>query len=229
VPEPIQPQLASLAAVALYVLREHLPIGGRTDEVLRYEALADKTAYLYAAADADLVANYAAPIHNSRGFPVDPDDVMRVIAMIVQDDPLADAIEALDARHPTWHFHRHGSAVLHVRGEFRAPFAAAAEVLDSITDMPVAAAWATNHRGEWALAARQDTELIHVEPAKVGIAWRHYRLTSLITPTSISRNGDLASRARVRHVPLTKCFPEALAVLNATGIDMAEGPPVECL
>ena len=48
---------------------------------------------------AALVADYADAIRNSRGFPVDPDDVMRNVSMIVDDNPFANAIDLLEDRH----------------------------------------------------------------------------------------------------------------------------------
>jgi hypothetical protein len=228
VSERIQPQTASLAAVAVYLMRDQLFRLGRTSELLRYEDACAETAHLYADADPAIVADYAAPFTNSRGFPVDPDDVMRVITMIVQDDPLVDAIDALDTRHPTWQVHKHGRNVLHVHGDFRIPFTAAAEALDALTGVDPTAVWATNDDGRWTLVARQEDDLIHVETQKANVTWRHYRLSNLISPTGIARDGNVASRARVKHVPLVQPFPEAVAVLAAVGVDVTDGPPAAC-
>ncbi|GAB3137191.1 hypothetical protein GCM10027290_02470 [Micromonospora sonneratiae] len=225
VPTEVEASAASFAAVAIYLIRDHLPVSGRTREVIRYEAAAEKTAHLYPAADLDLIGSHSDGLHNSRGFPVDPDEVVRVISMIVQDDPLADAIEVLGTRHGDWTMHRHQGAVLHVHGAFRNPFTAAAEALDAADRTDMLAVWATNTHGGWALAVRSGQDLFHIELSRGLVMWRHYRLGRLTTATRLCRDSELASRLRVSHGPLTQPIPGATTAFLRVGLDVAHGPP----
>lgn len=225
VPTDLEANVASFAAVAIYLIRDHVPASGRTREAVRFEAAAAATAHLYPAAVVELVANHAAGVHNSRGFPVDPDEVMRVVAMVVQDDPLADAIEALGMRHSDWKVHRHSGQVLHIHGSFRTPFYAAAEALETADQVDVLAVWATSVHGSWALAVRSGKDLFHVERTRGHTIWRHFRLNSLATATRISRDSELASRLRVQHGPLTRPIPEAVAVFLSAGLNVLDAAP----
>ncbi|MEU1964155.1 hypothetical protein ABZ541_03255 [Micromonospora sediminicola] len=225
VPPAIEANVASVAAVALYLIRDHLPTTGRPAEYLRYKAAAHRAAHLVVAADAILVADHAEAINNSRGFPIDPDDVMRTAAMIVQDDPIATAIDILEDRRPTWRISRHADTALHIGATFTNPFPAAAEALDAIDGADVAAAWATSANGRWAIAARTAEDLIRVEQRDGAVQWWHYRLTVLGNATRIARDNEFASRVRIQHGPLNRPFPEALTLLATAGIDVAAGPP----
>ncbi|MFI5490554.1 hypothetical protein [Micromonospora echinaurantiaca] len=224
-PAAIEANVASVAAVALYLIRDHLPTAGRPAEYLRYEEAAERAAHLVVAADATLVADYAEAISNSRGFPIDPDDVMRTAAMIVHDDPLATAIDKLEDRRPAWRVNRHADTALHVGGTFTNPFHAAAEALDAIDGAGVVAVWATGANGRWAIAARAADDLIRVEQRDGAVRWWHYRLTMLGDATRIARDNELASRVRINHGPLNRPFPEALTLLARAGVNVAAGPP----
>ncbi len=80
---------------------------------------------------------------------------MHVIEVIVQDDPLTQAIDALEARHPDWRAHKHNDAVLHVDGNARNTFLLAAEALDAIPDTSrMAAVFATGTTAGWTIAIR---------------------------------------------------------------------------
>ncbi|MFF0255975.1 hypothetical protein ACFYPW_26155 [Micromonospora zamorensis] len=225
IPPAIEANVASVAAVALYLIRDHLPTTGRPAEYLRYEAAAHRAAHLVVAADAILVADHAEAISNSRGFPIDPDDVMRTVAMIVDDDPIATAIDVLEDRRPAWRVSRHADAALHVGGTFTNPFPAAAEALDAIDGADVAAVWATSANGRWAIAARAADDLMRVEQRDGAVQWWHYRVTVLGDAIRIARDNEFASRVRIHHGPLNSPFPEALTLLANAGIDVAAGPP----
>jgi hypothetical protein len=228
IPERICRQAASVAAVAIYLMHEYRPTTGRTGEVLLYEKAASQTAHLYVEADPQLVADYAAPFTNKNGYPIDPDAVMHVISMIVQGDPLAEAAELLEDRHPAWQIHKHNDTLLHIDGDFRAPFLPAAEALDAIEGADRIAVWVTGRPAVWTVVTRHDDTLIRVDKQKGRIMWWHYRLSKLISPSGIAHGQDLASRVRILHGPLNQAFPEAERALVATGFDPANEPPTHC-
>jgi len=56
---------------------------------------------------------------------------------------------------------------------------------------------------------------------------QQYKLGNLVTPTRISREPDLATRARIRNGPLGQHFPAAIQALTAAGFGLAD-PPSRC-
>lgn len=229
IPERMSSRAASWAAIAVYLLHEHRPTVGRPAEVLMYEEAAAGVSHLLPDADPQLVADFAGPFTNATGSPVDPDDVMHVIGMIVQGDPLAEAIDILGNNRPGWAAHKHNSRLLHVHGEFRATFPPAAEALDAVAGMDGAAVWATGVTAGWTIAIRDAGTLIRIEKSPQGpVTWQHYRLGTLSSPTGIARDPELANRVRIRYGALGVPFPAALAALTAAGMDLSADPPSDC-
>jgi hypothetical protein len=229
IPDRLSPQVASWAALATYLMHQHRPTTGRVAETLSYEKAARAVSHLFPDADAGLVADYAGPFTNKNGSPVDADAVLYVIEVIVQDDPLATAVDALDGAHPDWQVHKHNDALLHVDGGFRNTFLPAAEAVDAIPEMarPVAV-YATGAGVGWTIAIRCDGTLIHVERGpQGGVTWQQYRLGSLTSPTGLARDPERRTRARVNHGRQDQPFPAAIEALTATGFGLSD-PPTEC-
>ena len=228
-PERLATAAASWAALAVYLMHEQRPAGGRTSETAEYAEARAAAAHLLSGASAALVADLAAPFTNGNGFPVDPDAVMHVTGLVAQEDPLADAIDALASTRPEWSVHRHGSRLLHVESSGRGTFLQAAQALESVPGDTDAAVWATGTTPAWAIAVRFEGALFHVESdARGQLLWRHYRLGPLATPTALARNPELAARSRVNHGALKDPFPEAIRALVATGVDLSGGAPSDC-
>jgi len=228
-PERLATAAASWAALAVYLMHEQRPAGGRTSETAEYAEARAAAAHLLPGASAALVADLAAPFTNRNGFPVDPDAVMHVTGLVAQEDPLADAIDALASARPEWSVHRHGSRLLHVESSGRGTFLQAAQSLESVPGGADAAVWATGTTPAWAIAVRFEGALFHVESdARGQLLWRHYRLGPLATPTALARNPELAARSRVNHGALKDPFPEAIQALVATGVDLSGGAPSDC-
>jgi hypothetical protein len=228
-PERLAVAAASWAALAVYLMHEHRPTGGRAAEATAYEEARAAAGRLLPAASAALVAGLAAPFTNGSRFPVDPDAVMHVAWLVAQGDPLADAIDALASAKPDWSVHSHGGRLLHVQTSGRGTFLHAAEALESMPGDLDAAVWATGTTPAWAIAVRFEGSLVHVESdARGQLLWRQYRLGPLATPTALARNPELAARSRVNHGALKNPFPEAIRALVATGVDLAGGTPSDC-
>jgi hypothetical protein len=210
-------------------MHEHRPTTGRPGESVLYEKAADAVSYLLPDTDAALLAGLAEPFTNGNGSPVDVDAVLDVIAIIVQDDPLAVAVDIMGANHPAWDVHKHGPALLHVDGDFRATFLPAAEALEAVPGPGTVTVWATGSTAAWTLAARRDGALIRVERGIAGqFTWRHYRLGALTSPVGIARDPERANRSVISHGPLNRPFDEAIEVLAATGVNLTADPPSQC-
>jgi hypothetical protein len=228
-PERLAAAAASWAALAVYLMHEHRPAGGRAPEAAAYEEARAAAAHLLPGASAALVADLAGPFTNGSGFPVDPDAVMHVTGLAAQEDPLADAIDALASAKPDWSVHGHGGRLLHLQSGGRGTFLHAAEVLEHMPGGTDAAVWATGTTSAWAIAVRFEGTLVHVESdARGQLLWRHYRLGPLATPTALARNPELATRSRIGHGALKNPFPEAIQALLATGVDLTGGTPSDC-
>jgi hypothetical protein len=228
-PERLTAPAASWTALAVYLMQEHRPAGGRAAEAAAYEEARAAAAGLLPGASAALVADLAVPFTNGSGFPVDPDAVIHLTGLVAQEDPLADAIDALGRARPEWSVHKHGDRMLHVQAAGRGTFLHAAEALERVPGDSDVAVWATGSTPVWAIAVRFEGALIHVESDVRGqLLWRHYRLGPLATPTALARNPELAARSRVNHGPLKDPFPEAIRALLATGVDLSGGTPTDC-
>jgi hypothetical protein len=229
VPDRLAAAAASWAALAVYLMHEHRTADGRPPEATAQAEARAAAAVLLPRTSAALVAGLATPFTNGSGFPVDPDAVMHVTGLVTQDDPLADAIDALSSARPDWSVHRHGGRLLHLQSGGRGTFLHAAEALEAVPSAADAAVWATGATQAWAIAVRFEGDLVHVESdARGQLLWRHYRLGPLATPTALARNPELAARSRISHGALKNPFPEAIKALLATGVDLAGGTPSDC-
>ena len=229
IPERLAAAAASWAALAVYLMHEQRPAGGRRAEAAAREEARAAAARLLPSASAALVADLAAPFTNGSGFPVDPDAVMHVTGLVAQEDPLADAIDALASARPEWSVHRHDGRLLHLQSGGRGTFLQAAAALESVPGDTDAAVWATGPTPAWTIAVRFEGALVHVESDAGGqLLWRHYRLGPLASPTALARNPELAARSRFSHGALKNPFPEAIRALLATGVDLTGGTPSDC-
>jgi hypothetical protein len=228
IPEQLSSSAASWAATAAFLMHEHRPTTGRTSDVLLYEKASGSVSYLFPDADPEVIADLAAPFTDKNGYPVDPDTVMDFISMVVQDDPLAEAIDILEDSHPAWHIHKHNDKLLHVSGDYRGTFLPAAEALDAVPGTGMAAVWATGGTPAWTILIRDSDALIRIEKNPQGqVTWWHYRLSNLTRPTSIARDPELGNRARIGHGALNQPFPEAIQAMTAVGATPSD-PPSAC-
>jgi hypothetical protein len=219
--------VASWAAIAAYLMHEHRPTTGRTADALVYEKAAGSVSYLFPDADPEEIADLVTPFTNKNGYRIDPEAVVDFIGMVVQDDPLAEAIDIIETNHPTWDTHQHNDRLLHVAGDYRGTFLPAAEALDAIPGTGTAAVWATGSTSGWTIAIRDAGALIRIEKSPQGqVTWWHYHLGNLSRPTGIARDPELGNRARVAHGALNQPFPEAIAALTAVGATPADPPSV---
>jgi hypothetical protein len=230
VPASLSEPLASWAALATYQLYDRRLMSGNAADTAWYDKAVAGVAHLFPDASPALVTRYAAMFTNRNGSLVDPEAVLHVAELAVQDDPLADAVDALASRHPDWDVHKHSASLLHVALGSTATLSRAAEALDAIPDMPgPVGVMATGVTPAWTIAIRCDGTLIHVERTAQGaVSWRQYKLSPLTSPTRIGRDPDAATRSRVNHGPLQAPFPAALEALAATGFDLSADPPSPC-
>src|SRR5262249_50261442 len=102
IPETLSTRVGSWAALAVDLMHAHLPTSGHPAEATWYEEAAGAVAYLLVDADEDLVAEFCGPFTNANGNPVDPDAVMHIVTLVVQGDPLWEAVDVLSRSRPGW-------------------------------------------------------------------------------------------------------------------------------
>ncbi|MFE5912795.1 hypothetical protein ACFQ6B_27455 [Streptomyces wedmorensis] len=139
-PARIEPQVGSLAAVALAVLRSHAPRYETTPETLAFNEASGAVRHLLASVDPAYVAEYTALLDTAFGPAVDRAAVLDVASDVVSDDPLADAVWSLAEKGRD--VHRHGASLLHVTGRFSNPALVALEAVGAAEDAPLVGAWA---------------------------------------------------------------------------------------
>ncbi|NEE45028.1 hypothetical protein G3M55_10450 [Streptomyces sp. SID8455] len=227
-PERIEPQVGSLAAVALAVLRSHAPRYEITPETFAFNEASRAVGHLLPAVDSAYITEYTTLLDTAFGPAVDPAAVFDVASDVVQDDPLADAVWSLAEKGRD--VHRHGPLLLHVTGRFSNPALVALEAVGAAEDAPLVGAWASSGSdsggGPWALVVWHRPDLIVVDARRPIPLWRHYRLTGLVGPRALAAQRGFESAASIPHGPRNQPFELAHQVLSDLGL---VGPrPPQC-
>jgi hypothetical protein len=229
IPAALEPQFGSLAAVALYLMRDAIPYGARGRDRDTYLAALAACEHLLVEADPDLVHAFSEPLHNAAGFKIDSAEVMEHASAAVQDDATADLVATITRAHPSWAVHAHAPRLLHVHGVFGKPFIAAAKALDLAEPLATMGVWATNEDGRWALAIINGRTLSRIEPGNDRII-RHYdyALSALLGPGRIAAGGEAERNADLRHVPQNRPSEMTLSAMSSVGVDPGSAPPTAC-
>ncbi|MET9250270.1 hypothetical protein [Nonomuraea sp. NPDC003709] len=224
-PAEAEPQVGSLAAVGLAVLRAYAPRHVSTATTVVFTRTAAGVDHLLPAAEPEYVEQYSELLQDAFGPALSPEAVERLAAEIVQADPLADAQRTLAEQ--SRHVHRHGERLLHVTGAFSNARLAALQAVAAAQDAGFVGAWATSSHGAWALVVWRRPDLFTID-AGPRTLWRHYRLTGLRDPRSLAAQRSFDGVRTVPHGPLLDPFPEALAVLADLSLPPDPRPPLDC-
>ncbi|GGV20364.1 hypothetical protein GCM10010293_16070 [Streptomyces griseoflavus] len=228
VPERVESQVGSLAAVALAVLRSHAPRYEITPETLAFNEASQAVGHLLPAVDSAYVTEYTVLLDTAFGPSVDQAAVLDVASDVVQDDPLADAVWSLTEKGRD--VHRHGQLLLHITGRFSNPALVALEAVGAAEDAPLVGAWANSGSdssgGAWALVVWRRPDLIVVDARRPIPLWRHYRLIGLVGPRALAAQRSFESAASVPHGPRNQPFELAHQVLS--DLRLAGPRPPQC-
>ena len=224
-PAEAEPQLASLAAVALAVLRALAPRHVSTPETLAFTRAARGVDHLLAAADPAYTEQYSHLLEAAFGPAVTPEAIHTLAAEIVQADPVADAVWVLAEQDRD--AHRHGDRLLHVTGTFNNVLLVALQAIGAAQDADLVAAWATSTNSRWALIIWCKPDLITIDASRPNLLWRHYQLGGLLSPRSLAAQRSLEGAKPVPHGPFVQAFPEALELLERLGLPDPR-PPAQC-
>ncbi|MFI7707481.1 hypothetical protein [Nonomuraea sp. NPDC049480] len=224
-PAEVEPQVGSLAAVGLAVLRAHAPRHVSTATTVAFTRAAAVVDHLLPATEPEYVEQYCELMQEAFGPALSPEAVQRLAAEIVQADPLNDAVRTLAQQNRD--VHRHGERLLHVTGTFGNARLVALQAVAAAQASGLVGAWATSSGGSWALVVWRRPDLFTID-AGPRTLWRHYRLTGLRDPRSLAAQRSFDGVRPVPHGPLLGPFPEALAVLADLGLPPDPRPPLDC-
>lgn len=224
VPDAFEPQVGSLAAVALAVLRSRAPRYETTPETAAFNEASRAVRHLLPAMDAAYVAEYTRLLDRGSGPSVTEAAVLDVASDVLQDDPLADAMWSLTEKGRE--VHRDGPLLLHVPGSFTNPALVALQAVGAAEDAPLVAAWAGSSGSAWALVVWRRPDLIVVDAKGAVPLWKHHRLTGLVGPRALASQPNPGSAPSVFHGPRNRPFELAEQVLLELGL--AEPLPPRC-
>jgi hypothetical protein len=215
-PEKFEPQISSLAAVALAVLRSHAPRYETTPETAAFNEASRAVRHLLPAMDAAYVAEYTRLLDRGSGPSVHEAAVLDVASDVLQDDPLADAMWSLTEKGRE--VHRDGPLLLHAPGSFTNPALVALQAVGAAEDAPLVGAWAGSSGGAWALVVWRRPDLIVVDAKGTAPLWKHHRLTGLVGPRALASQPNPGSAPSVFHGPRNRPFELAQQVLLELGL-----------
>ncbi|MEV5552034.1 hypothetical protein AB0L44_00145 [Nonomuraea wenchangensis] len=224
-PAEVEPQVGSLAAVGLAVLRAHAPRHVSTATTVAFNRTAAVVDHLLPAAELEYVEQYCELLREAFGPALSPEAVLKLAAEIVQADPHEEAVRTLAEQGRD--VHRHGGRLLHVTGTFGNARLVALQAVAAAQAAGLVGAWATSSDGSWALVVWRRPDLFTVGSGP-RILWRHYRLTGLRDPRSLAAQRSFDGAPTVSHGLLRGPFPEALAVLADLGLPPDPRPPLDC-
>ncbi|MGY1846978.1 hypothetical protein [Blastococcus sp. SYSU DS1021] len=222
-PQRIEPQVGSLAAVALAVLRMHIPRAAVTEHTVAFDKAATAVGHLLPGATAAYVDEYSILLDRAFGTAGQTAAILDVAGDLVQADPIAEAVQTIAERGRD--VHRHGNALLHVTGPFAHAALVALQAVGAAETEPLVGAWATSDSGSWALVAWNRPDLLVVESMEHGTRWRHFRLTGLVGPRALAAQGGFVNAVPVRHGPQNRPFPGAEELVRRLGVQ-SPVPPV---
>ncbi|YCK40804.1 hypothetical protein ACNF49_44140 [Actinomadura sp. ATCC 39365] len=224
-PAEVEPQVGSLAAIGLAVLRAHAPRHVSTATTVAFNRSAAVVDHLLPAAEPEYVEQYCELLREAFGPTLSPEAVLKLAAEIVQADPHDEAVRTLAEQGRD--VHRHGERLLHVTGAFGNARLVALQAVAAAQASDLVGAWATTSGGSWALVVWRRPDLFTIE-AGPRTLWRHYRLTGLRDPRSLAAQRSFDGAPTVSHGPLRGPFPEALAVLADLNLPPDPRPPHDC-
>lgn len=179
IPVEAEPATASLAAVAVSILRAHAPRTSDLEPARIFERTAAAVQHLLPGLKDQYVAEYTKVLDEAYGRTVAPDVVAEVAAEIVQADPFEEAILALE-EHDVYDAHRHGQ-LLHLPSHYGNPTMMALTAVALAEEADPVGAWAGTPEN-WALVVWHKPDIAIVTHKKKLRRWARYRLTGTYTP-----------------------------------------------
>lgn len=226
-PEPppqVEAATASLAAVAVSILRAHAPRTQSGNATRIYQRAVSAAGHLLAGTDAAYIEEYTRYLSDAFGPAVSPAVVKDVAAEIVQADPLADAARALE-EHDIFGAHIHGR-LLHTTKMFANPVLPALQAVGLAEDAGAVGAWAGTSES-WALVIWTEPDLVVFTHGKTD-RWFHYRLTGIYTPRACAYADKGIDRRFLVRESFGNQPPSEAALRNLASVELDAPAPPAC-
>jgi hypothetical protein len=211
---------ASLAGVAIAMVRDRMSFDAHTQATLQFDHLAEKFSEILKGADRQYISEYSLNMINRNDAPLELEYVWETINAITSKDALARLIAG--ARDLDWDITRIGASAAEISGNFTQPSGALTRALSIIDeDLPIAIR--TQSTNGWAAAAWISPNLYIVEPGRTKQRWRHWHLGGLVGPSALAtqmRLQDGSLPATVDHGPQFHAIPEALTAFSDLGMPL---------
>ena len=220
IPDPLLPQLASLAAVCLYRLDQAAPADNRGKDATTYQGTVEAVRPLLESADRDAVAANAASLDSNDFLPVDRSAVWEHHEAILRADPQADTLRMLERSFPEWDIVSEQPGHYVVAGRFSNPAKAAAQALVLIEAFPTAVVRAIGSGEREATLVRYGDTLVITSVTGNKRSYRTYGLGALVNPVGIADGGDMETNARLDPPPWNHPSATAMAVFDAVGLQI---------
>lgn len=155
----------SMAAIGIAILKRKIPTQRGTPEALELTKAIDEVAHLLAGADLDSVDNYLRHLSEptaveALGFSLESEQVMEVVAQVLERDEIGDAMEMLIDEGLA--VSRPLPRVLHVHARSSRPELIALQALGYADTTDLAAAWCSTPNNKWALILWRSPDFIVV-------------------------------------------------------------------
>ncbi len=226
-PEPppqVEAATASLAAVAVSILRAHAPRTQSGEATRTYQRAVSAVGHLLAGTDAAYVDEYTRYLSDAFGPAVSAAVVEDVAAEIVQGDPLADAVRALE-EHDIFDAHVHGR-LLHTSKVFSNPVLPALQAVGLAEAAGVVGAW-SGTSASWALVIWAEPDLVVFTHGKTD-RWFHYRLTGIYTPRACAYADKGIDRRFLVRESFGNQPPCEAAVRSLASVGLTSPTPPDC-
>lgn len=225
IPVEAEPATASLAAVAVSILRAHAPRTSDLEPARIFERTAAAVQHLLPGLKDEYVAEYTKVLDEAYGRTVAPDVVAEIAAEIVQADPFEEAILALE-EHDVYDAHRHGQ-LLHLPSPYGNPTMMALTAVALAEKAGPVGAWAGTSEN-WALVVWCKPDIAVVTHKTKLRRWARYRLSGTYTPqTCVYGEKQLDRRFLVEEpfgpAPLNETMK---ALLTSVGLE--DPAPPDC-
>ncbi|MGH1561435.1 hypothetical protein [Mumia sp. DW29H23] len=230
-PREIEERVASLAAVALTVMRQRTDVMVGSGPTVRFTQARDAVGHLVEAASEESIEAYVTGLRTVNGGTLTTSHVIRTRDDLLGHDPLAELSSAMEAR--GLDFHRPSLTSMHILGGGQPPALTALEAIGFAQDHDGIVVWVTTEAGAWACVAWRSPDLVTVFSHEHSPRWRHQQLRPRRRPADAARalRGALRSGEGTGLLPDVVNRPkhhrtdEAAAVLTSLGVDSPESPP----
>ncbi|RPF21322.1 hypothetical protein [Myceligenerans xiligouense] len=219
VPDLLQAELASLAAVCLFRLDQGAPPDRRTGTGRQYAQLVDRLRPILDEVDAERVDVIVRSIYGSQAATTLSRAVMDHLEAAAAMNPWPEITRLLQREHPDWEVDLEDDGRLMIEARSGAPFKVAAHAMEQVpSHLSVGIVVYAGRRPERRRYARHQDILVAEDYLGPRQVWKTYQLSALVSPTGIQANQATEAAARIDKPPWMEISQTAHHVLTSVGL-----------